>query len=49
MARLTILLMVVVLVVVLALVGVGAYLAFGNFPAPVTPIEKVLPDARFPK
>ena len=25
------------------------YLAFGNFPAPSTRIEKVLPDARFPK
>jgi len=46
MTRLTILLVVVVL---LAILGGGLYLAFGNFPAPVTPVEKVLPDARFPK
>jgi len=46
MARLTILLSVIVL---LALVSAGMFLAFGNFAAPVTPVEKVLPDARFPK
>ena len=46
MARLTILLAVAVL---LALLGTGLFLAFGNFPASVTPVEKVLPDARFPK
>ncbi len=37
------------LVIVLALEGGCFYLAFGNFPAPSTPVEKVLPDARFPK
>ncbi len=39
----------IAVVVVLAILGVGLYLAFGNFPAPRTPVEKVLPDARFPK
>lgn len=34
---------------VLAVVGGCLYLAYGNFPVPSTPIEKVLPDARFPK
>jgi len=37
------------IVVVLAIIGGGLYLAFGNFPVPKTPVEKVLPDARFPK
>ena len=36
-------------VVVLAILGGCLYLAFGNFPAPSTPVQKVLPDARFPK
>ena len=36
-------------VVVLALVSGGLYLAFGNFPAPTKPVEKVLPNDRFPK
>ena len=42
---------VVLLAIVLALVIVAGclFLAFGNFPAPSTRIEKVLPDARFPK
>ena len=34
---------------VLAVVGGCLYLAYGNFPVPSTPVEKVLPDARFPK
>lgn len=38
-----------VIVVVLALLGGVLYLAYGNFPVPSTPVEKVLPDARFPK
>ena len=39
------------LVIFLALVILGAclFLAFGDFPAPSTRVEKVLPDARFPK
>jgi hypothetical protein len=40
---------VLVIVLVLGIVGGFMYLAYGNFPAPSTPIEKVLPDARFPK
>jgi hypothetical protein len=38
-----------VVVVVLALLGGGLFLAVWNPPAPSRPIEKVLPDARFPK
>jgi hypothetical protein len=38
-----------VIVVVVAVVGVGLVLAFWDTPAPQKPIEKVLPDARFPK
>jgi hypothetical protein len=38
-----------VLVLVLAVLGVCLFLAFGDFPAPSTRVEKVLPDARFPK
>ncbi len=38
-----------VIVFVLAVVGGCLYLAYGNFPAPTTKFEKVLPDARFPK
>jgi hypothetical protein len=37
------------LVVVLAIVGGLLYLAFGNFPVPANPVEKVLPDDRFPR
>lgn len=37
------------LVVVLAIVGGLLYLAFGDFPVPSKPVEKVLPDDRFPK
>ena len=46
MARVGILL---AIVLVLAILGGGLYLAFGNFPVAPTPVEKVLPDARFPK
>jgi hypothetical protein len=46
MVRVTLLL---VIVVALAVLGGCLYLAYGNFPVPSTPVEKVLPDARFPK
>jgi hypothetical protein len=39
----------VVVVVVLAALGGAAFLAFWNPPVPTAPVEKVLPDARFPK
>ena len=41
----------VILVVVFVLVAAGGclFLAYWNFPAPATQVEKVLPDARFPK
>ncbi len=38
----------VILIVVLALGG-GLFLAVWNPPAPATPTQKVLPDARFPR
>ena len=38
-----------VVVVLLGLLGGGLYLALWNPPAPSKPVEKVLPDARFPK
>ena len=34
---------------VLAVLGGCLYLAYGNFPVSKVPVEKVLPDARFPK
>jgi len=37
------------LVLVLAILGACLFLAFGDFPAPSARVEKVLPDARFPK
>jgi hypothetical protein len=39
----------VVIVVILAVLGGAAFLALWNPPVPSTPVEKVLPDARFPK
>ncbi len=42
-------LLVVALIVVIGLLGGGAFLAFWDIPAPTKPVEKVLPDARFPK
>jgi hypothetical protein len=38
-----------VLVIVLLLLGGMAFLAFWSPPPPSAPVEKVLPDARFPK
>ena len=38
-----------VIVLVLAIFAGCLFLAFGDFPAPSKPVEKVLPDARFPK
>jgi hypothetical protein len=46
MGRLTIFL---VIVMVLALLAGGLLLAYWDFPVPSIPVEKVLPDARFPK
>ena len=37
------------IVLVLAISAGCLYLAFGNFPIPSNRVEKVLPDARFPK
>jgi hypothetical protein len=38
-----------VIVIALLLLGGGVFLALWNPPAPSAPVEKVLPDARFPK
>lgn len=38
-----------ILILVLAIVGGFVALAYWDFPAPSTRVEKVLPDARFPK
>jgi hypothetical protein len=46
MGKLTLL---VVMVFVLAAVAGGVFLAYWDFPVPTTPVEKVLPDARFPR
>ncbi|MBV9826654.1 MAG: hypothetical protein JO001_13430 [Alphaproteobacteria bacterium] len=35
--------------IILAVLAGCLYLAYGNFPVPTTSVEKVLPDARFPK
>jgi len=40
---------VLVLLIALLLLGFGAFLAFWNPPVPSAPVEKVIPDARFPK
>jgi hypothetical protein len=39
----------VIVVVVLAVLGGALFLALWNPPAPTAPVQKVLPDARFPK
>ncbi len=38
-----------VVVVALLVLGGAVFLALWNPPAPSAPVEKVLPDARFPK
>jgi hypothetical protein len=38
-----------VIVIVLALLGGMAFLAFWNPPPPSAPVEKVIPNERFPK
>jgi hypothetical protein len=41
--------LVLVLVVILAAVGGALFLAYWHFDVPRVEVEKVLPDARFPK
>jgi hypothetical protein len=38
-----------VALIALLLLGGGLFLALWNPPAPSAPVEKVIPDARFPK
>ena len=40
---------ILVAIVSLAILGGLLYLAFGDFPVPAKPVEKVIPDDRFPK
>jgi ABC-type transporter Mla subunit MlaD len=46
MAKLTV---IIVMVFVLAGIGGALFLGYWNFQVPSTPVEKVLPDARFPR
>lgn len=39
----------VLLLVLLMLIGGGVFLATWDIPAPSTPVEKRIPDARLPK
>jgi hypothetical protein len=41
--------LVVVLVVLLSVVGGALFLAYWHFDVPRSEVQKVLPDARFPK
>jgi hypothetical protein len=41
--------LVLVLVVMMATLGGGLFLAYWDFKVPRNQVEKVLPDARFPK
>jgi len=40
---------IIVLLAIAVLVGGGAFLATWDIPAPVTEVNKVLPDDRFPR
>jgi hypothetical protein len=41
--------MILVALLIVLIVGAGVFLATWNIPAPVTKVEKVLPDDRFPR
>jgi hypothetical protein len=43
------LLLTVVAVIVVIIIGGGAFLMVWNIPAPTARVEKVIPDARFPR
>jgi hypothetical protein len=49
MGMITKVILVLVVVAAVGLLGGGAFLAFWDIPAPTAKVEKVLPDARFPK
>ena len=38
-----------IVLVVLVLIGGGIFLALWDIPSPSKPVEKVIPDARFPR
>jgi hypothetical protein len=41
--------LIVGVVILLAIVASGLWLAYSDFPTQRVPVQKVLPDARFPK
>jgi hypothetical protein len=43
------LVLIALVVVFVLLVGGGVFLSVWDIPAPSSPVEKVIPDARFPK
>lgn len=43
------LLLIFVAAVLLVVIGGGAFLMLWNIPAPTARVEKVIPDARFPR
>ena len=43
------LVLVAVLLLVATVIGGGVFLSVFEIPAPSAPVEKVIPDARFPK
>jgi hypothetical protein len=43
------LILIVGVVILLAIVASGLWLAYSDFPTQRVPVQKVLPDARFPK
>jgi hypothetical protein len=49
MGRVTLLSVIGLIIFVSVVVVGGLFLAYWDLPAPAKPVEKVLPDARFPK
>lgn len=43
------LILAILILIVLLVLGGGAYLAMTDIPAPSSPVERVLPDDRFPR
>lgn len=41
--------LIVAIVILLVIAAGGLWLAYSDFPTQRTPVQKVLPDARFPK
>jgi hypothetical protein len=41
--------LIAIAIVILVLIGGGIFLAVWDIPSPSKPVEKVIPDARFPR